>query len=80
MQRAAGNVATLDETIESLTERELEVLRLAGKGFGNKQIGVELSISDRTVQGHRANIYAKLHVATRTEAVLYAVREKWITL
>ncbi len=80
VQRAAGNVATLDETIESLTERELEVLRLAGRGLGNKQIGAELSISDRTVQGHLANIYAKLHVATRTEAVLYAVREKWIEL
>ena len=69
-----------DETIEPLTGREMEILRLAAKGLGNKQIGVTLSISDRTVQGHLANIYAKLHVGTRTEAVMFAVREKWITL
>ncbi len=80
VQRAAGNASGADETTESLTERELEVLRLAGKGLGNKQIGAELGISDRTVQGHLANIYSKLHVATRTEAVLHAVREKWIEL
>ncbi len=80
VQHAAGNLTTPDKMIEPLSERDLEVLRLAGKGLGNKQIGAELSISDRTVQGHLANIYAKLHVATRTEAVLYAVREKWISL
>lgn len=79
VQRAAGGDSKA-ESVEPLTERELEVLRLAAKGMGNKQIGVELSISDRTVQGHLANIYAKLHVTTRTEAVLFAVREKWITL
>ncbi|MBI5029292.1 MAG: response regulator transcription factor [Chloroflexi bacterium] len=68
------------ETIEPLTEREMEILRLAAKGMGNKQIGAVLAISDRTVQGHLANIYAKLHVNTRTEAVMFAMREKWITL
>ena len=77
--RAAGGQPN-EETIEPLTEREMEILRLAAKGLGNKQIGVTLSISDRTVQGHLANIYAKLHVGTRTEAVMFAVREKWITL
>lgn len=76
VQRAAGGDEGLDETVEPLTERELEVLRLAGQGLGNKQIGNALAISDRTVQGHLANIYAKLHVATRTEAVLFAVRER----
>lgn len=79
VMRAAGSEVP-PETVEPLTERELEVLRLAAKGMGNKQIGVALSISDRTVQGHLANIYAKLGVTTRTEAVLYAVREKWIVL
>ena len=68
------------DTTESLTERELEVLRLAAKGMGNKQIGAALAISDRTVQGHLANIYSKLHVSTRTEAVLHAVRAKWIEM
>jgi DNA-binding NarL/FixJ family response regulator len=79
VQRAAGGAATA-EPVEPLTERELQVLRLAAKGLGNKQIGAALAISDRTAQGHLANIYAKLHVATRTEAVLLAVREKWVVL
>ncbi|CAG0943548.1 Transcriptional regulatory protein DegU [Anaerolineae bacterium] len=78
--RAVGSGQPSEETIEPLTEREMEILRLAAKGLGNKQIGVTLSISDRTVQGHLANIYAKLHVGTRTEAVMFAVREKWIAL
>lgn len=80
VQQAAGGDKEQGPTMESLTERELDVLRLAGRGMGNKQIGATLVISDRTVQGHLANIYSKLHVSTRTEAVLYAVREKWITL
>lgn len=80
VRRAVGGAAAQDDIIEELSGRELDVLRLAAQGLGNKQIGVELNISDRTVQGHLANIYAKLHVATRTEAVLFAVREKWITL
>jgi len=77
--RATGS-PTGEELIEPLTERELDVLRLAAKGMSNKQIGLTLSISDRTVQGHLANIYSKLHVTTRTEAVLLALREKWIAL
>ena len=64
--------------VESLTERELEVLRLTAKGYTNKAIGVELSISDRTVQGHLAKIYDKLGAASRTEAVMRAVALGWI--
>ncbi len=64
--------------IESLTERELEVLRLTARGFTNKAIGAELSISDRTVQGHLAKIYNKLAAASRTEAVMRAVALGWI--
>lgn len=79
VQHASGETVR-EENIEPLTERELDVLRLTAKGMGNKQIGVALSISDRTVQGHLANIYSKLHVTTRTEAVLFALREKWIVL
>ncbi len=59
--------------IEPLTDRELDVLRLAAKGFTNKAIGVQLSISDRTVQGHLAHIFAKLQANSRTEAVMRAV-------
>lgn len=67
-----------DANVEALTERELEVLHLAARGHTNKAIGVELSISDRTVQGHLAKIYAKLGAASRTEAVMRAVSLGWI--
>jgi DNA-binding NarL/FixJ family response regulator len=67
-----------DSTVEALTERELEVLRLAANGYTNKAIGAELSISDRTVQGHLAKIYAKMGAASRTEAVMRAVTLGWI--
>lgn len=60
-------------SVESLTERELEVLRLTAKGYTNKAIGAQLSISDRTVQGHLAKIYDKLHSTSRTEAVMRGV-------
>ncbi|HLA87098.1 MAG TPA: LuxR C-terminal-related transcriptional regulator, partial [Anaerolineales bacterium] len=50
-----------------------DVLRLAAKGFTNKAIGVQLNISDRTVQGHLAHIFAKLQANSRTEAVMRAV-------
>jgi DNA-binding NarL/FixJ family response regulator len=59
--------------VEPLTDRELDVLRLAAKGFTNKAIGVQLTISDRTVQGHLAHIFAKLQANSRTEAVMRGV-------
>ena len=65
---------------EALTEREVEVLGLAAKGLTNKGIGHTLGISDRTVQGHLANIYGKLSVNSRTEAVLQALKQGWITV
>ncbi len=65
--------ASAEAVVEPLTERELEVLRLAAKGYTNKAIGAQLSISDRTVQGHLAKIYDKLHAASRTEAVMRGV-------
>jgi len=63
-----------------LKDREVEVLKEVGRGASNKDIAQELGISVRTVQTHLANIFAKLGVDTRTEAVLYAVREGWISL
>ena len=63
---------------ESLTAREMDVLKLAARGYTNKAIAAQLSISDRTVQGHLANIFSKLHVATRTEAVMCGVSLGWI--
>lgn len=68
-----------DMPVEDLTDRELQVLSLAGKGFTNKSIGVQLGISDRTVQGHLAKIYDKLHAESRTEAVMRAVSLGWLS-
>ena len=65
--------------VEQLTDRELDVLRLAAKGYTNKAIGVQLNISDRTVQGHLAHTFAKLQANSRTEAVMRAVSLGWIS-
>lgn len=65
-------------SVEALSDRELEVLRLAAQGLTNKAIGMALGISDRTAQGHLANIYSKLHAASRTEAVMRAVSLGWL--
>jgi len=65
--------------IEPLTDRELDVLRLAAKGYTNKAIGIQLHISDRTVQGHLAHIFAKMQANSRTEAVMRAVSLGWIS-
>jgi DNA-binding NarL/FixJ family response regulator len=65
--------------VEDLTDRELEVLSLVAKGFTNKAIGVQLNISDRTVQGHLAHIFGKLQAASRTEAVMRAVSLGWLS-
>jgi len=75
-RRPAGAV----EQIEALTSRELQILRLAAQGLTNKAIGQEMGISDRTVQGHLANIFGKLGVASRTEAVTEALKRGWIVL
>lgn len=76
----SGKPAAAQEQVEPLSERELEVLRLAGRGLTNKEIGGALGLSDRTVQGHLANVYGKLGVASRTEAVTTAVRRGWLVL
>lgn len=70
--------ARREPVVEMLTEREIEVLRLVGRGYTNKAIGVQLGISDRTVQGHLAHIFAKLHAESRTEAVMRAVSLGWL--
>jgi DNA-binding NarL/FixJ family response regulator len=72
-------LANVKDEYEGLTEREMEILRLVGKGLTNKDIGQQLYISDRTVQAHLSNIFSKLGVNSRTEAVMYAVRRGWIS-
>jgi DNA-binding NarL/FixJ family response regulator len=64
--------------VDQLTDRELEVLGLAAKGYTNKAIGVQLGISDRTVQGHLAKTFDKLQASSRTEAVMRAVSLGWL--
>lgn len=64
---------------QELHEREMEILRLVAKGMGNKEIASELSISIRTVQAHLVNIFNKLNVSSRTEALVRALKEGWIT-
>ena len=64
---------------QPLTDREMQVLRLAAKGYTNKAIAVQLDISDRTVQGHLAHIFNKLQADSRTEAVMRAVSLGWIS-
>lgn len=63
-----------------LQPRELDVIKLTAKGMSNKDIADELFISERTVQTHLNNIFRKLEVNSRTQAVLYALRKGWITL
>jgi DNA-binding NarL/FixJ family response regulator len=58
-----------------LTTREVEVLRLVGAGAANKEIALQLGISERTARTHVSNILAKLGLASRTQAALWAVRE-----
>ena len=67
-----------DHLYESLTDREMEVLGLVAKGYTNKAIGVQLNISDRTVQGHIAHVFTKLQASSRTEAVMKAVSIGWL--
>ena len=62
-------------TAQPLTEREVEVLRMVAQGKSNRQIADELFISLGTVRAHLSNILGKLHLASRTQATLYALRE-----
>jgi DNA-binding NarL/FixJ family response regulator len=65
---------------DNVSERELEVLKLAAKGMSNKEIATELGLSARTVQSHLGHIFTRLGVSSRTEAVLRALKEGWISL
>ncbi len=63
-----------------LTEREMEVLKLVAQGLNNRDIAKKLYISENTVKNHIRNILEKLHLHSRMEAVVYAVREKMIEI
>lgn len=80
MARVEKHIADMPARIEALTDRELEVLAQASLGLTNKEIGKQLFISDRTVQGHLKNIYQKFGVTTRTEAVAIALQHGFISM
>jgi DNA-binding NarL/FixJ family response regulator len=77
---AATYTQETDELVEELTIRELDVLQYLAQGFPNKQIAVQLNISEHTVKFHSSAIYAKLGVTNRTEAVRRGARLGLITL
>lgn len=81
MQKMISQISRRSEEqpIDTLTDRELEVLTFVAQGFTNKAIGVQLGISDRTVQGHLAHIFSKLHAGSRTEAVMRAISLGWLS-
>ena len=73
-----GKRGSEENALAPLTERELEVLKLAAKGMSNHGIARELSISVRTVQTHLANIFNKMSVGSRTEAVVSGLKRGWL--
>ena len=75
----SGN-STQKEFYDGLTAREVEILKLIAMGQPNKQIARRLDISEKTVRNHVSNMYEKLHIYDRSQAVLYAVRKGLIDL
>jgi DNA-binding NarL/FixJ family response regulator len=65
---------------DDLTQREVEVLKLIAEGLSNKQIGQQLTISEKTVKNHINNILSKLHLYDRTQATLFAIRSGLVKL
>ena len=65
---------------ENISEREMEILKLAAKGMSNQEIASALFLSRRTVQAHLASIFRKMDVGSRTEAILQALRRGWLGL
>jgi two-component system, NarL family, response regulator LiaR len=66
--------------VDPLTAREVEILQFLARGSSNRDIADALFISERTVQAHMTNIFAKMHVSSRLEAVLKAIRLGWLTI
>ena len=72
--------STIPEQVEVLSKREMDVLKLAARGLSNQDIANELYLSLRTIQAHLGHIFNKLQVGSRTEAVVRAMKEGWVTL
>lgn len=69
-----------DEQLEKLTKREIEVLILLSEGLFNKEIAYKLNISERTVKNHISNIFKKIDVSDRTQAAVFAIKNKLVSL
>jgi NarL family two-component system response regulator LiaR len=65
---------------DALTQREMEVLRLLARGRSNKEIALQLGVAEKTVKTHVSSILSKLQLADRTQAALYAVRERLVEI
>lgn len=68
------------EKIDALTRRELEVLKLVAKGHFNKEIAIQLDISERTVKNHISSIFRKIDVSDRTQAAVFAIKNNLISI
>ena len=66
------------DVLQTLTHRENEVLNLIGSGYENREIAQSLNIEEKTVKNHINNIYSKLGLTTRQEAVLFVLRSRFI--
>jgi DNA-binding NarL/FixJ family response regulator len=80
LKRMAAGAPKMPVPESLLSEREMEVLREAARGLANKEIARRLGVSVRTVHTHLGNIFSKLQVGSRTEAVLQALRRGWVRL
>jgi NarL family two-component system response regulator LiaR len=80
LMRELQRTSDLPPTEEPLTEREMDVLRLVAQGLTNQEIAEKLVIGEGTVRTHVSNILSKLHLANRTQAALYALREGYAPL
>ena len=78
--RRLSQMADEAEDMEGLTQGEMEVMRLVAQGADNKAIAERLALSERTVANRLSSVYEKLHVNSRTQAALAALRRGWVTL
>ncbi len=78
LKHLSGNSRSVRRPIDELTKRELEVLKEIASGKSNKEIAAALFITEKTVKTHVSNVLAKLELADRTQAALYAVRNRLV--
>lgn len=78
--RFPDKIPRVARPVEHLSEREIDIIKLAARGMSNKDIANELHLSRRTIEGNLRTIFNKLGVGSRTEAVMQAVGRGWLTL